>query len=88
MPKIRSAKKALRQNITRRKNNLKRKEAYKAAIKEIKKALTSKDTEKAKSLISKAFQTLDKAAKLGVIKKNKSSRLKSRLSRKLTSSKS
>ena len=84
MPITKSAEKALRQNITRRKNNLKRKETYKAAIKEIKKALASKDAEKAKSLISKAFQALDKAAKIGVIKKNKSSRLKSRLTKRLS----
>lgn len=83
MPITKSAKKALRQNIARRKRNLQKKEAYKKAVKEIKKALVAKDIEKAKTLISKAYKALDKAAKVGVIKKNKASRLKSRLAKRL-----
>ena len=84
MPITSSAKKALRQNVARRKKNLQKKEAYKKIVKEFRKLVASKDLEKAKSILGKAFQSLDKAAKSGTIKKNKASRLKSRLAKKLT----
>ena len=86
MPITSSAKKALRQNVRRKKENLKRKTAYKAAIKNYKKLLENKDLEKAKVELSKIFKDLDKAAKKDTIKKNKANRLKSRLSKKLPKS--
>ena len=83
MPNIQSAKKALRQNVRNRARNLKKKEAYKQAAKEYLKLLGHKDTEGARILLPKVFQALDKAAKTNVIRKNKASRLKSRLALKL-----
>lgn len=83
MPITKSAKKALRQSISRRKKNLQKKEVYKKTVKEFRKLVASKDLDKAKGILDKAFQALDKAAKSGTIKKNKASRLKSRLAKKL-----
>jgi len=81
MPKIKSAKKALRQSVRRRERNIVRKDAYKDAVKEYRKLASTKQSGTASEELKKAYQALDKAAKAGVIKKNKASRLKSRLSR-------
>jgi len=77
MPITDSAKKALRQSHRRHAANLEKAKAFKAAIKVFKKTKTAAD-------LSKVFQTLDKAAKVNVVYKNKASRLKSRLSKLLT----
>ena len=81
MPKIKSAKKALRQSIRRRARNLVKKETYKSAIKAYKKLVAEKKLDAAKTELAKVYKVLDKAGKTGAIKKNKASRLKSRLSR-------
>jgi len=81
MPITKSAKKALRQNIRRRKINLKRKAELKAVIKQYKKLIAATEKEKAKEQLSQVYKKLDKAAKVNLIKKNKSGRLKSRLSK-------
>ncbi|MEK7162763.1 MAG: 30S ribosomal protein S20 [Patescibacteria group bacterium] len=81
MPIIKSAKKALRQNISRRRKNLKKKAELKTIIKQYKKAVTTKDKEKTAEYLSQVYKKLDKAAKTNLIKKNKASRLKSRLSK-------
>ena len=80
MPNIQSAKKALRQNITRRARNSKRKSAFKLEVKTFRKLVAEKKYDEAKKELAKTHQTLDKAAKANVITKNKASRLKSRLS--------
>lgn len=79
MPITKSAKKALRQSVRRRERNLVKKEAFKDAVKKIKKLLQTNKTEEAKKLIPEAYKTIDKAAKTGVIKKNTAARKKSRL---------
>ena len=73
MPITASAKKALRQNITRRAMNVSRKKSLKEVVKDFKKSPSAES-------LAKVFQTLDKSAKSGIIKKNTASRLKSRLS--------
>jgi len=83
MPITKSAKKALRQNKRRRQRNLKTTNKFKEAIRQYKKAIKTKNLEEAKKLLSLVYKTLDKAAKTNVIKKNKASRLKSRLAQKL-----
>lgn len=77
MPKIKSAQKALRQNSSRRKRNVATKEKYKKIVKTYQKLVAAKKIDEAKTLISQVYKTLDKAARSGVIKKNKASRLKS-----------
>ena len=83
MPITKSAKKALRQSVSRRARNIARKDAYKGAIKTYKKFVASKETGEAATKLAAAYKALDKAAKTGAIKKNKASRIKSRLAKKL-----
>jgi small subunit ribosomal protein S20 len=83
MPITKSAKKALRQNIRRRKINLERKKKMKAVINEYKKLIKLGKNEEAQKKISLVYKTLDKLAKVKYIKKNKAKRLKSRLAKKL-----
>lgn len=87
MPITQSAKKAFRQNTTRKARNDGWREQYKKVVKEYRKLVLAKKIEEAEALLSKVFKTLDKAAKNNVIKKNKASRLKSRLSKKGTPAK-
>ena len=77
MPITKSAKKALRQSKTRRVKNLTRINAYKNAIKQFKKLVAAGQVDQAKTMLAKVYQSLDKAAKSGVIKANKAARLKS-----------
>ena len=81
MPITSSAKKALRQAITRRARNIKKKDAYKDAIKTYRKLAASKKWEDAAAKLSAVYQAVDKAAKTNVIAKNKAQRIKSRLSK-------
>ena len=83
MPILKSSKKALRQNKRRHLTNLKNSKKLKDAISKYKKTLEAKNQPEAKKLLSLVYKQLDKAAKTNLIKKNKSSRLKSRLSKKL-----
>ena len=80
MPITASAKKALRQSKKRRVRNIRRISSYRQTVKEFRKLVKKGDFDSAKKLLPKVYQTLDKAAKSGVIKKNKASRLKSRTS--------
>jgi len=77
MPITQSAKKALRQSIKRRAQNLKRSNTYKSAIKDLKKMASVGQTKEVQNQLAKTYQAIDKAAKTGVIKKNKAARLKS-----------
>ncbi|HWA64383.1 MAG TPA: 30S ribosomal protein S20 [Candidatus Paceibacterota bacterium] len=85
MPITKSAKKALRQSKTRRTRNLARTNAYKTAIKQFRKTIAAGDTKAASALLSKVYQTVDKAAKQGIIKANKAARLKSAVMRAVSS---
>lgn len=83
MPNTKTAKKALRQNLKRRVRNLAKKRQIKAVSKGYKRLVESADLEGAKEQLKAAYKTLDKAAKTKVITKNKASRLKSKLAKKL-----
>ncbi len=81
MPKIKSAKKALRQNIRRYAQNLEREKKLKAVIKEYKKLVGAGKLDEAKKYLSTLYKTIDKMAKVDFIKVGKAMRLKSRLTR-------
>ncbi|MCX6702841.1 MAG: 30S ribosomal protein S20 [Candidatus Wolfebacteria bacterium] len=81
MPKIKSAKKALRQNVKRRAVNEKRKIDLKTVIKDFKKMIETGKQDEAKAFLSTVYKKLDKSEKVDLIKKNKASRLKSRLTK-------
>lgn len=76
-----SAKKALRQNKRRRARNLMYLNKIKKLIKETGSFVLQKKSEEAKKLLPQVYKILDKAAKVGVIKKNTASRKKSRLAK-------
>ncbi|MDP3991148.1 MAG: 30S ribosomal protein S20 [Candidatus Nealsonbacteria bacterium] len=81
MPITESAKKALRQNINRQASNLTYKNKVKKLIKEAVLLTSQKKTKEAKKLLPQIYKALDKAAKVGVIKKNAASRKKSRVTK-------
>ncbi|MBI3335362.1 MAG: 30S ribosomal protein S20 [Candidatus Portnoybacteria bacterium] len=80
MPKLRSAKKQLRQRMKREVQNRKKKEDYRTLKRQVRKALEAKENrENTADLISRFSRAVDKAAKTGAIHRNKASREKSRL---------
>lgn len=74
MPVTKQARKKLRKDQRREKQNLKVKEGFKKAVKNTRKSPTDKK-------LSEATKVIDKAAKKGIIHKNKAARIKSRLSK-------
>ena len=85
MPNTKSAAKAYRQSQKRRSRNNARRASYKSVVKEFRKAAAS-NPKAAAAMLAKLQQQLDKAAKTGVIKKNKAARLKSGAARLLAKS--
>jgi len=79
MPVTKSAQRALRKNLKRRKLNLQKKNQIKKLIKKIRALVVEKKIAEAKALLPQIYKLLDKAAKTGLIKKNTASRKKSRL---------
>jgi len=78
---IKSAKKAIRQSARRKEQNDVYKNNIKTVVKEAKILMLAKKAAEAKKLLPKIYEVLDKAAKVGVIKKNNASRRKSRLTK-------
>jgi len=81
MAVTKSAKKAIRQNERRKATNIIYKNKIKILSKEVKSLISAKKNNEAKALLPKLYQALDKAAKVGVIKKNNASRKKSRITK-------
>jgi len=81
MPIKESAKKALRQSIKRQTKNLIYKNKVKNLIKEVRTLVSGGKTKEAKNLLPQIYKSLDKAAKVGVIKKNSAARKKSRITK-------
>ncbi|MSU54684.1 MAG: 30S ribosomal protein S20 [Candidatus Staskawiczbacteria bacterium] len=76
-----SAKKAIRQNKAKRTRNLVYINKIKSIMKDAKAFVAKKMMKEAQELLPKAYQILDKAAKVGIIKKNNASRRKSRIAK-------
>ena len=76
-----SAKKAIRQSAKRKEQNSVYKNNIKKVVKEAQILVLAKKIDEAKKLLPKIYEALDKAAKVGVIKKNNASRRKSRLTK-------
>ncbi len=76
-----SAKKAIRQSAKRNTQNVVYKNKIKSLVKEAKSLILKKKLAEAKKLLPEIYKALDKAAKVGVIKKNNASRRKSRLTK-------
>lgn len=86
MPRIKSAKKALRQSEKRRGKNLKKMKALKGAVKTYSKLASAGKIDEAVSSLPGIYKILDKAAKTNLIKKNKANRVKSRLTHRIAKS--
>lgn len=85
MPITKSAKKALRQSLRRRVQNLKKKEGFGRLVRDVQKFVGQKKKAEAQKLLPALYKALDKAAKTGIIKKNAASRKKSRLTKLINS---
>lgn len=86
MPILKSAKKALKVSRRRRKENLRNNKNYKTAIKAVNKAVSTGGSN-LEELLKKAKSSVDKAAKTKTIHQNKAARIKSRLAKKIASTK-
>lgn len=83
MPRIRSARKALRQGRRRKTRNLLRKRAVHEAEQKFRRARTGKNQADARNALTALYRALDKAAKTGAIPRAASRRMKSRFAKKL-----
>ena len=81
MPISNSAKKNLRKSRKRYLMNRRRKEEIRSLIRKFKDLVANNQLSEASQLLRLIYKKLDKAAKRNIFKKNKSSRLKSRLTR-------
>ena len=79
MPIIKSAKKALRGSKRKHVFNLRKNKAMTETVKEVKKLISGNKKKEAEKLLPKVYQTIDKAVKRGLIKKNTAARKKSRI---------
>ena len=86
MPIIKSAKKSLRVSIQKKADNDLTRAKIKSALKAARLAIVAGDKD-VETKIAAAYKELDTAAKKNVVHKNKASRLKSRLMKKLAKSK-
>jgi small subunit ribosomal protein S20 len=74
-----SAVKRMRQTERRTEFNRKNKSRLRHQIREMRRAITSKDVQKANELLPLTFSLIDRSAKSGAVKKNTAARYKSRL---------
>jgi len=81
MPILKAAKKALRGDARKHAQNDKGRRIMREAMKSYRALIVAKSYTEATKLLPIVFKALDKAAKIGVIKKNTASRKKSRLSK-------
>lgn len=84
MPITKSAKKAIRGSLRKKAFNDQRKKAMKEIIKKVEriaKAGLQGSKDEVVKMLAEAFQSIDKAAQKGVIKKNNAARKKSHLSK-------
>lgn len=81
MPRIESAKKALRVSNRKRVFNDARRKTAKESVKAVAKLVKEDKKADAKKMLSVAYKAIDKAAKRGVISKSAAARKKSKLSK-------
>jgi len=81
MPITKSAKKALRQSQKRRVHNVQKRKTIKELVKKIRQLVAEKKNSEARAFLPQIYKLLDKAAKTNLIKKNTSSRKKSRITK-------
>ena len=78
-----SARKHMRQSLTRRDRNRRNMSQLRTQIKKVRSAIAAGDAEAASALLGPTTSVIDKAAKKGVIHDNAAARTKSRIARKV-----
>ena len=84
---IKSAKKRIRSSEKKRIFNLRKTREMKETIKKFLKLIETKKIDEAEKMIPAVYKAIDKVVGKGIIKKNTGARKKSRLVKKITSSK-
>jgi len=84
--KNKSALKANRQNIARREHNRELRSKLRTGLKSVRKALDGSEIDAAKAALRQLQSLVDKMATKGIIHRNTASRLKSRLTGRLSKS--
>ena len=87
MPNIKSSKKAVKVIAKKTENNHEPKARVKNLIKDVEKAITAGDIEKANATFKTFQKTIDDAVSKGLIKSNTADRQKSRLAQKIKNNK-
>jgi small subunit ribosomal protein S20 len=80
MPNTQSAKKRVRQNITRRGRNRWRKRVLRDSLKDLREKLLHGSVEESETALRETQKIVDRTAAKGVIHRNTASRIKSRMS--------
>ena len=83
MPNMKNAKKKILVDAKRKETNNNYKASMRTAIKNVEKAVSTNDKEKANENLKIAIKKIDKATSCGVATKNYSARNKSRLNKKV-----
>ncbi len=83
MANLKSSKKRIRSNERKRVQNVTVRSSVKTIIKKVEQAIEQGNAQLAEEALSEASSTLDSAATKGVIRKNVSSRNKSRLAKRI-----
>lgn len=83
MPNIKSSVRSVKTDAERRAKNFAVRSTVRTAARKTLEAINGKQADEAKTLLTTAISTIDKAAKKGVIHKNAAARKKSRLMKKL-----
>ena len=81
MPNMKNAKKAVKTSVKKNVENNNFKASMKTAIKNVERAIASKDKSAANEALTVAIKRIDKAASSGLVHKNKAAREKSRLTK-------
>ena len=82
--RTKSAVKANRQNIKRREHNRELRSKLRTGLKTLRKSLDASDMDGARAKLGETQKLVDKMASKGIIHRNTASRLKSRLTARLT----
>lgn len=83
MPNIKSSERSVKTDAERRARNFAVRSTIKTVSRKVAESVTAGNADEAKTLLTKASSTIDKAVAKGVIHKNAAARKKSRLARQL-----
>ena len=81
MPNIKSAKKRVLTNQRKNEENILVESRMNNSIKKLEKTIKEGKNEESKELLNTTLKNIDKAQNINIVKKNKASRLKSRLTK-------